>query len=168
MIRKLMGMMAIAALSTTAAYADMHGDPLGTCVSEGLAMHTRARRFRSGSKSKAASISMKSTSRVKTASTGKSNATRRPGKLLQTEREVAADDPEFTSRAKVRLDAAMKTALDKYPGTIVKIEYEIESDGSVAYEFDIRRRDGKLLEVEVDAVTGKLKDAEEVLWQIGK
>jgi uncharacterized membrane protein YkoI len=90
------------------------------------------------------------------------------GKVLQVEREVAADDPEFTSRAKVRLDAAMKTALDRYPGTVMKIEYEIEKGGSVAYEFDIRTADGRLLEVEVDAVTGKLKDAEEVLWQIGK
>ncbi len=90
------------------------------------------------------------------------------GKLLETEREVHADATEFTGKAKVRLDAAMKTALDKHPGTIMKIEYEIENSGSVAYEFDIKTADGKTLEVEVDAVTGKLSDPEEVLFQVGK
>src|SRR5690606_2995805 len=33
------------------------------------------------------------------------------GKVLETEQEVAADDPAFTSKAKVSLDAALKTAL---------------------------------------------------------
>lgn len=89
------------------------------------------------------------------------------GKVLETEGEVAGNDPAFTSKAKVSLDAAVKTALVKYPGAITKIEYEIEADGGVAYEFDILTNDGKLLEVEVDAVTGKLGDPEEVLYQIG-
>ncbi len=90
------------------------------------------------------------------------------GKILETEGEVAADDPAFTSKAKVSLDAALKTALAKHPGAVMKIEYEVESDGSIAYEFDIKTADGKLLEVEVDAVTGALSNAEEVLWQIGE
>lgn len=167
MIKKLMGMMAIAALSASAAYADMHGNPLGTCVSEGLAMHPGKAvsvrlEIEGGKRQYEVDIKGNDGKRWEVECDAKT------GKVLQVEREVAADDPEFTSKAKVRLDAAMKTALDKYPGTIVKIEYEIESDGSVAYEFDIRRRDGKLLEVEVDAVTGKLKEPEEVLWQIGK
>ncbi|WP_341326918.1 PepSY domain-containing protein [Methylotuvimicrobium sp. KM2] len=89
------------------------------------------------------------------------------GKIIETEREVAVDDPEFTSKAKVRLDAALKTALDKYPGSLMKIEYEIEADNGVAYEFDIKTADGKLLEVEVDAINGKLSDPEEVVYQIG-
>jgi uncharacterized membrane protein YkoI len=89
------------------------------------------------------------------------------GKIIETEREVAVDDPEFTSKAKVRLDAAMKTALDKYPGNIMKIEYEIEGEAGVAYEFDIKSADGKMLEVEVDAITGKLSDPEQVIYQIG-
>lgn len=88
------------------------------------------------------------------------------GKVTETEGEVAGNDPAFTSKAKVSLAAAVKTALAKYPGAITKIEYEVEQDG-VAYEFDILTKDGKLLEIEVDAVTGKVGDAEEVLYQIG-
>lgn len=90
------------------------------------------------------------------------------GKITETEGEVAADDPKFTSQAKVSLDTALKTALAKHPGAVMKIEYEVESDGSIAYEFDIKTADGKLLEVEVDAITGKLGNAEEVVWQIGE
>ena len=89
------------------------------------------------------------------------------GKIIETEGEVAADDSAFTSKAKVSLDAALKTALAKYPGAVSKIEYEIESDG-VAYEFDIVTKDGRVLEVEVDAINGKLSNAEEVVWQIGE
>ncbi|MDP2247971.1 MAG: PepSY domain-containing protein [Nitrosomonadales bacterium] len=89
------------------------------------------------------------------------------GKVTETEQEVAADDPAFTSKAKVTLDAALKTALAKYPGAVMKIEYEIEPEG-VAYEFDIKTTSGKVLEVEVDAVTGKLGDPEEVVYQIGE
>lgn len=88
------------------------------------------------------------------------------GKITETEQEVSADDPAFTSKAKVSLDAATKTALSKYPGTVIKTEYEIESDG-VAYEFDIKTSGGKVLEVEVHAVSGKLGEPEEVVYQIG-
>lgn len=88
------------------------------------------------------------------------------GKVTETEGEVAGNDPAFTSKAKVSLATAVATALAKYPGAISKIEYEIEPDG-VAYEFDVLTKDGKLLEVEVDAVSGKLGDAEEVLYEIG-
>ncbi len=89
------------------------------------------------------------------------------GKISETEREVAADAPEFTSKAKIRLDTALKTALDKYPGSLLKIEYELEASGSPAYEFDIKTDSGKLLEVEVDAVSGTLGTPEEVHYQIG-
>ena len=51
-------------------------------------------------------------------------------------------------------------------GAVVNTEYEVESDG-VAYEFDIVTKDGKTLEVEVDAETGKVGEAEEILYQIG-
>lgn len=88
------------------------------------------------------------------------------GKVIETEQEVAADDPAFTSKAKVSLDAAMKTVLAKYPGAVIKTEYEIESEG-VAYEFDIKTTSGKVVEVEVHAVSGKLGDPEEVVYQIG-
>lgn len=89
------------------------------------------------------------------------------GNITETEREVAADDPEFTRKAKVRLDAALKAALDRHAGSVMKIEYEIESDGGVAYEFDIKMADGTLHEVEVDAINGKVSAPEVVIYQIG-
>ncbi|MEX0960756.1 MAG: PepSY domain-containing protein [Burkholderiales bacterium] len=167
MIRKLMGTMTMALLLAPAAYADMHGDALGACAGAGLAAHPGKAvsvRFEIEDANRQYEVDIKGND-------GKHwevECDAKNGKLLQTEREVAADDPAFTSKARVRLDAAMKTALDKYPGTIVKIEYEIESDGKVAYEFDIKRADGKLLEVEVDAVSGRLSKPEEVLYQIGE
>lgn len=88
------------------------------------------------------------------------------GKVLEVEREVAADDEEFTSKAKVLLGAALKTAQNEYSGAVMKIEYEIEESGP-SYEFDIKADDGQLWEVEVDAVSGELKPAEKVLYQIG-
>lgn len=88
------------------------------------------------------------------------------GKLLETEGEVPPGDKSFTGKAKLSLDAALKIALAKYPGSVQKIEYEIEDDG-VAYEFDILTKDGKLIEIEVDADNGKMASPEEVLYQIG-
>lgn len=89
------------------------------------------------------------------------------GKVLEVERSVAGDDPEFTSQAKVSLDAALKTVLAEYPGVLLNIEYEIEPEGEASYEFDIQTENGEVWEVEVDAVTGELKPAEKVLYQIG-
>ncbi|MDT8406957.1 MAG: PepSY domain-containing protein [Methylococcales bacterium] len=89
------------------------------------------------------------------------------GAITETEREIAADASAFSSKGKVRLDAALKTALDKYPGTVVRTEYELEANGGVAYEFDIKATDGQILEVEVDAITGKLGNPERIIYQIG-
>lgn len=88
------------------------------------------------------------------------------GKITESEQNLAADDPAFTSRAKVTLDAALKKVLAKYPGAVLNIEYEAEPD-NVAYEFDVRTKDGKVLEIEVNALTGELEDPEEVVYQIG-
>jgi len=61
-----------------------------------------------------------------------------------------------------------KTALAKYPGDVVDSEVSIEADGSASYEFDIKTANGKEMEVEVDATTGKLsEDPEEEIYQIG-
>jgi uncharacterized membrane protein YkoI len=88
------------------------------------------------------------------------------GKVTESEGETAGNDPAFTSKAKVSLADAVKAVLTKYPGSISKIEYELESDG-VAYEFDILTKDGRVLEVEVNAVTGEIDDPEEVVYEIG-
>lgn len=91
------------------------------------------------------------------------------GKVIEEEQEVVnADDPAFKSKAKITQDEATKTALAKHPGEVVDSEFAVESDGSISYEFDIKTANGKEIEVEIDAVTGKLsEDPEEEIYQIG-
>ena len=90
------------------------------------------------------------------------------GKLTEHEDEVAdAEAPAFKDKAKISLEDAKKLALAKRSGEIVEIEYEIEADGTPSYEFDIRDANGKEWEVEVDAVTGKVLEEEQELYQVG-
>jgi uncharacterized membrane protein YkoI len=90
------------------------------------------------------------------------------GKLTEHENEVAdAEAPAFKDKAKISLEEAKKLALAKRAGEIIEIEYEVEADGTPSYEFDIRDANGKEWEVEVDAVTGKVLEEEEELYQVG-
>ena len=91
------------------------------------------------------------------------------GKIIEEEQEFAnADAPEFKAKAKITQDEANKTALAKFPGEVVDSEFSIEADGSASYEFDIKTKDGKEMEAEVDATTGKLsEEPEEEIYQIG-
>ena len=91
------------------------------------------------------------------------------GKVTEEEQEVAnADDPAFKSKAKITQEDAKKTALAKHPGEVIESEFSIESNGNPSYEFDIKTADGKEMEVEIDAVTGKLEESpEEEIYQIG-
>ncbi len=91
------------------------------------------------------------------------------GKVIEEEQEVAnADDPAFKAKAKITQDEAKKIALAKYSGEVVDSEFSIESNGEASYEFDIKTTDGKEMEVEVDAATGKLaENPEEEIYQIG-
>lgn len=81
---------------------------------------------------------------------------------------VSADSPVFKEKARISLEEAKAIALKKYPGTIVETEFEIEADGSASYEFDIARKNGKEMKVEVDATSGKIVEANRELWQSGK
>lgn len=90
------------------------------------------------------------------------------GKINRIERETRENSTEFKSKAKISQDAAKKIALDKYPGKVINTEYDIEDDGEVSYEFIIQTNDGKFIEIEVDAVNGKLAGYEEVQYRIGR
>jgi uncharacterized membrane protein YkoI len=89
------------------------------------------------------------------------------GKLIEEEEEVDIKDPRFASKAKVSLEEAKKTALAAHPGEVIESETSIEADGTISYEFDIKTKDGKEIEVEVDAVSGKIIEVEEEVYQIG-
>lgn len=91
------------------------------------------------------------------------------GKITEIEEEVAsATDAQFAARMKVTEEQARKTALERHPGEIVEVEYEIEPDGAASYEFDIVTKDGKEHKVEVDATSGKIVEDNTELYQIGK
>lgn len=88
-------------------------------------------------------------------------------KVTEEEEEIDIKDARFTSKAKVTLEEAKKSALAAHPGEVIESETSIESDGSISYEFDIKSKDGKEWEVEIDAVTGKIIETEEEIYQIG-
>lgn len=89
------------------------------------------------------------------------------GTIVETETRVAsAADPAFAAKAKVDEATATKTATDKVPGTIERVEYEVEPDGKVSYEFDIKGASGDV-RVEVDAETGAIVEESPELLEIG-
>lgn len=53
-----------------------------------------------------------------------------------------------------------RIALDRYPGRIVEAQLD-EDDGRVVYEIKILRRNGRVLELELDARTGSILDVDE-------
>ena len=89
-------------------------------------------------------------------------------KIIETEQEVKSDDTKFKAVAKVSEADAKATALAAHPGTVVETEYELESDGTASYEFDILEADKEEVKVEVDAVTGKIVEVDYEVYQIGQ
>ena len=89
------------------------------------------------------------------------------GFVAEVEREVSADDATFKRYAKITEAEARQIALDFNPGKVVANEYEIGTDGSVTYEYDIQTTAGYEVKVDVDAVTGKIEEANIELFEIG-
>jgi uncharacterized membrane protein YkoI len=87
--------------------------------------------------------------------------------ITETEEEVAADDPRFVAKAKFTEEQARATALAAYPGSVVEVEYELESDGKASYEIDILQKDNDEVKVEVDATTGQIVEVSYEGYQIG-
>ena len=61
--------------------------------------------------------------------------------------------------AKITIDQAIKTAVEKVPGTAVEVELEKKHDKTI-WEVEIVGADGKVMEVCIDAVTGAVLDTE--------
>lgn len=89
-------------------------------------------------------------------------------KIIEIEQEVKVDDAKFKAIAKVTEAAAKATALAAHPGTVVETEYELESDGTASYEFDILEADKEEVKVEVDAATGKIVEVDYEVYQVGQ
>lgn len=93
----------------------------------------------------------------------------RHGGILEHELEVdSADHTLFKAKRQVSEADARRTATAIYPGKVIEVEYEIESDGSASYEIDIEMNSGREMKVEVDAGSGEIIEANRELWQVGR
>ena len=61
--------------------------------------------------------------------------------------------------AKVTIDQAIKTALEKVPGTAVEAELE-KKHGKTVWEVEVVGADGKVTEVHIDGADGTVIDTE--------
>ena len=66
---------------------------------------------------------------------------------------------DLVKDAKVTADQAIKTAMEKVPGTVVEAELE-KKHGKTVWEVEIFGADGKVTEVHIDAGTGAVIDTE--------
>ncbi|MDT8371364.1 MAG: PepSY domain-containing protein [Gammaproteobacteria bacterium] len=87
--------------------------------------------------------------------------------VTEIEREVAADDATFKKYAKITEAEARAVALDFNTGKVVSHEYELGTDGSVTYEYDIQTKLGYEIKVDVNAITGEIEEANIELYEIG-
>jgi uncharacterized membrane protein YkoI len=66
---------------------------------------------------------------------------------------------DLVKDAKVTAEQAIKTAMDKVPGTVVEAELE-KKHGKTVWEVEIFGADGKVTEVHIDAADGTVIDTE--------
>ncbi|HEX5549779.1 MAG TPA: PepSY domain-containing protein [Nitrospira sp.] len=66
---------------------------------------------------------------------------------------------DLVKDAKVTVEQAIKTAMEKVPGTVVEAELE-KKHGKTVWEVEILGDDGKVTEVHIDAATGTVIDTE--------
>lgn len=77
-----------------------------------------------------------------------------------THEEEEGHVAEMAKEAKVTVDQAIKTAMEKVQGTVVEVELEKKHDKTI-WEVEIVGADGKVSEVHIDAVSGSVIDVEE-------
>ncbi|UCH49523.1 MAG: PepSY domain-containing protein [Betaproteobacteria bacterium] len=90
------------------------------------------------------------------------------GKIVEVEWENENMDLDaFLAKAKVSPSQARKIALQRVPGKIVRMDLETTSTGVISYEFEVMGRDGKELDVEIDAITGAVIEVERDIYELG-
>jgi uncharacterized membrane protein YkoI len=93
----------------------------------------------------------------------------RTGRLVETEEEVGRGNPAFENGAKVSSEEARRIALEKVPGRVKEVERKLEREGTPVYEVEIvPRGGGGEREVEIDALSGKIREIREELYEIGE
>jgi uncharacterized membrane protein YkoI len=90
------------------------------------------------------------------------------GKIVEVEWENQNMDLDaFLENARFSPAQARDTALRRVPGKIVKMDLETTSTGVMSYEFEVRTRDGKDVDVEIDAMSGRVIETEIDIYEIG-
>ena len=84
--------------------------------------------------------------------------------MLGSSTAAWSDDKEgniadLVKEAKVTAEQAIKTAMEKVPGTVVEAELE-KKHGKTVWEVEILGADGKVTEVHIDAASGTVIDTE--------
>lgn len=85
--------------------------------------------------------------------------------LAQTNPDYARRDYELAHEAVARgeilpLASVIQKVLQSHPGTVIEVELEFDSDG-VEYELELATPDGRILDIDVDAVTGEILSVNE-------
>jgi uncharacterized membrane protein YkoI len=74
-------------------------------------------------------------------------------------KDEEGDVTALAKDATVTIEQAIKTAVEKVPGTVVEAELE-KKHGKTVWEVEVLGADGKVTEVHIDAATGTVIDTE--------
>ena len=91
---------------------------------------------------------------------GTSMMTMAAATTTQESKNKEVQQQKLQRQAKITMDQARETALQRAPGTVEDGELEREH-GRLVYSFDIRNAKGTITEVQVNAITGKIARVEE-------
>jgi uncharacterized membrane protein YkoI len=75
-------------------------------------------------------------------------------------KDESKETVEMAATAKVTIDQAIKTALEKVPGKVVEAELEMKHD-KIVWEVEVVTAENKVMEVHIDAESGVVIDVEE-------
>lgn len=75
-------------------------------------------------------------------------------------KDEAKETVEMAATAKVTIDEAIKTALEKVQGKVVEAELEKKHD-KIVWEVEVVTAENKVMEVHIDAESGAVIDVEE-------
>lgn len=90
------------------------------------------------------------------------------GRIVEVEWENENMDMDaFLTNAKVTPAQAREIALQRVPGKIDEMGMEMTSTGVMSYEFEVTTRSGEEVDVEVDAVSGRIIETEVEIYEIG-
>jgi uncharacterized membrane protein YkoI len=75
-------------------------------------------------------------------------------------KDESKETVEMAAKAKVTIDQAIKTALEKVPGKVVEAELE-KKHNTLVWEVEVVTAENKVMEVHIDAESGAVIDVED-------